>query len=80
MAWLKGRETDVMKNRMCVKLKEDAFQEKAGSWDGSSQLLDVFWQGAFEPGTTEDNFGKRVLTLSMLKLRWREVSMRTKRH
>lgn len=63
LAWLKGRETDVTKNRMCAKLKEDAFQEKAGSWDGSSQRLDVFWLGAFESGSSEDNLESEGLLL-----------------
>lgn len=62
--WFEGHEADMMKGRMSAKLKEDAFQEKARSWDGSSQPLDDFWQGVFEPGTAEDKLVKRVLTLS----------------
>ena len=51
-------------DRMVTKLKEDAFQEKARSWDGSLQRLDDFWQGVFEPGTAENKLVNRVLTLS----------------
>ena len=64
LTWFEGHEADVMKDRMVTKLKEDAFQEKARSWDGSLQRLDDFWQGVFEPGTAENKLVNRVLTLS----------------
>ena len=63
LRWFQGHEADVMKDRITSRLKEESFQEKARSMN-PTQSLDIFWRGVFEPGTAENNFVLRVLTLS----------------